>query len=65
MGGERENAATDAMHADQTFSDKSTTNQPILRPFSSGRQHPALTEAGAERRPLARLVVVKIPAWPV
>ncbi len=57
-----DNAATDAMHADQTLSDKSTTNQPILRPFSNSRQHPELTEAGAERKPLTRLVV-NLPGW--
>jgi hypothetical protein len=53
------------MHADQTFSDKSATNQPILRPFSNSRQHPELTKAGAERKPPLGCLVVKMPAWPV
>jgi hypothetical protein len=59
-----DNAATDAMHAGQTLSDKSTTNQPILRPFlqdSLARSRPA------PRHPLGpkRRMVVNLPAAPV
>jgi hypothetical protein len=48
-----DNAATDGMHADQTFSDKSPTKEPILRSFSNNRQRAGLTDGGSVHRPLA------------
>jgi hypothetical protein len=64
MGGEMDNAATDAMHADQTLSDKSTTNQPILRPFLQDSLACSRLVPRHSRRAEAAQVV-NLPAAPV